>query len=74
MGILDLMLRWPVLRRIASGSVCPHCAVGCGQDTYDKDERIIDIKGDSDSPMSRGHLCPEGSATFQFVTGTHAAF
>ena len=52
-------------------SVCPYCAVGCGQDVYVKDERIIDIEGDPDSPISRGRLCPKGAATFQLVTGSH---
>jgi formate dehydrogenase major subunit len=52
-------------------SVCPYCAVGCGQDVYVKDGRILDIEGDPDSPISRGCLCPKGAATFQLVTGTH---
>jgi formate dehydrogenase major subunit len=45
--------------------------VGCGQDIYVKDGRILDIEGDPDSPISRGRLCPKGAATFQLVTGTH---
>jgi formate dehydrogenase major subunit len=52
-------------------SVCPYCAVGCGQLVYVKDERIIDIEGDPDSPISRGCLCPKGSASFQLVTNSH---
>jgi formate dehydrogenase major subunit len=52
-------------------SVCPYCAVGCGQNVYVKDGRILDIEGDDDSPISRGRLCPKGAATFQLVTGTH---
>ena len=54
-------------------SVCPYCAVGCGQLVYVKDERIIDIEGDPDSPVSQGCLCPKGAATFQLVTGSHRA-
>src|SRR5689334_18933416 len=50
------------------GSVCPFCAVGCGQLIYVKDEKIIDIEGDPESPISEGCLCPKGSATFQLVT------
>jgi formate dehydrogenase major subunit len=49
-------------------SVCPYCAVGCGQRVYVKDERVIQIEGDPDSPISRGHLCPKGSASKQLVT------
>src|SRR5581483_11033315 len=53
------------------GSVCPYCAVGCGQLVYVKDEKIIDIEGDPASPLSQGCLCPKGAATFQLVTGSH---
>ncbi|CAN5769775.1 hypothetical protein BH10CHL1_BH10CHL1_41140 [soil metagenome] len=52
-------------------SICPYCAVGCGQLVYVKDQKIIDIEGDPDSPISRGCLCPKGAATFQLVTGAH---
>src|SRR5437868_1339915 len=52
-------------------SVCPYCAVGCGQLVFVKDERIINIEGDPDSPISTGKLCPKGAATFQLVTGSH---
>jgi formate dehydrogenase major subunit len=52
-------------------SICPYCAVGCGQNVYVKDGRIIDIEGDPDSPISEGCLCPKGAATFQLVTGSH---
>jgi len=49
-------------------SVCPYCAVGCGQLVYVEDGRITQIEGDPDSPISRGRLCPKGSATRQLVT------
>lgn len=49
-------------------SVCPYCAVGCGQKIFVKDEEIIQIEGDKNSPVSRGRLCPKGSATKQLVT------
>jgi formate dehydrogenase major subunit len=52
-------------------SVCPYCAVGCGQLVYVQDGRITDIEGDPDSPLSHGCLCPKGAATFQLVTGSH---
>jgi formate dehydrogenase major subunit len=50
-------------------SVCPYCAVGCGQNVYVSQERVVQIEGDPDSPISRGRLCPKGSATLQLVTG-----
>jgi formate dehydrogenase major subunit len=51
-------------------SVCPYCAVGCGQNVYVRDERVIQIEGDPDSPVSRGRLCPKGSASLQLTTGS----
>jgi len=48
-------------------SICPYCAVGCGQRVYVKDERVIQIEGDPDSPISRGRLCPKGSASRSLV-------
>jgi formate dehydrogenase major subunit len=50
-------------------SVCPYCAVGCGQNVYVQDGRVTQIEGDPDSPVSRGRLCPKGAATRQLVTG-----
>jgi formate dehydrogenase major subunit len=52
-------------------SVCPYCAVGCAQNVYVKDEQVIQIEGNPDSPISRGRLCPKGSASKQLVTGSH---
>jgi formate dehydrogenase major subunit len=49
-------------------SVCPYCAVGCGQSVYVKDERVVHIEGDKDSPISRGRLCPRGSSSLSLVT------
>ncbi len=49
-------------------SVCPYCAVGCGQKIFVKDEKVIQIEGDPDSPISRGRLCPKGSASKNLVT------
>jgi formate dehydrogenase major subunit len=46
-------------------SICPYCAVGCGQRVYVKDEKVIQVEGDRDSPISRGRLCPKGSASRQ---------
>ncbi len=51
-------------------SICPYCAVGCGQDVYVRDGRVVQIEGDPDSPISRGRLCPKGSASLQLTTGT----
>ena len=56
-------------------SVCPYCAVGCGQRIFVKRveggevgrEKVVQIEGDSDSPISRGRLCPKGAASEQLV-------
>ena len=50
-------------------SICPYCAVGCAQDVFVADEKVIQIEGNPDSPISRGRLCPKGSASKQLVTG-----
>ncbi len=48
-------------------SICPYCAVGCGQRVYVEDGRITQIEGDPDSPISRGRLCPKGAASRSLV-------
>ncbi len=50
-------------------SVCPYCAVGCGQKVYVQGGQVTQIEGDPDSPVSRGRLCPKGSASLQLTTG-----
>ena len=52
-------------------SVCPYCAVGCGQLVYHRDGKLISIEGNPESPISEGHLCPKGAASFELLT--HAA-
>ena len=52
-------------RRNKVHSVCPYCAVGCGQLIYVKGGKVIDIEGNPDSPINAGTLCPKGANTFQ---------
>src|SRR6202048_2856219 len=49
-------------------SVCPYCAVGCGQLIFHKDGKLVSIEGDPESPISRGNLCPKGAASYQLLT------
>jgi formate dehydrogenase major subunit len=49
-------------------SICPYCAVGCGQLIYHRDGKLVSVEGDPKSPISRGHLCPKGANTFQLHT------
>jgi len=62
----ELQPRTATADRVAR-SVCPYCAVGCGQLVYVQDERVVQIEGDPDSPVNRGRLCPKGSASEQLV-------
>jgi formate dehydrogenase major subunit len=64
-----IMARTVTADRVAR-SVCPYCAVGCGQKVFVKDEKVIQIEGDPDSPVSRGRLCPKGSASKNLVTSS----
>jgi formate dehydrogenase major subunit len=56
-----------------SRSICPYCAVGCGQLIYHRNGRVISVEGDPESPISTGHLCPKGAATFELLTHTGRA-
>ena len=49
-------------------SVCPYCAVGCGQLIYHKQGQLVSIEGDPESPISRGRLCPKGADTYELHT------
>jgi len=48
-------------------SVCPYCAVGCGQLIYARQGKIIDVEGNPASPINGGTLCPKGSATYGLI-------
>ena len=49
-------------------SICPYCAVGCGQLVFHRGNQLVSIEGDPESPISRGRLCPKGSASFELLT------
>jgi formate dehydrogenase major subunit len=52
-------------------SVCPYCAVGCGQLVSVRDGQILNIEGNPESPVNRGTLCPKGAATYQLAVNPH---
>ena len=52
-------------------SICPYCAVGCGQLIYTKGGKIIDIEGNPESPVNEGTLCPKGANAFQLAVNPH---
>jgi formate dehydrogenase major subunit len=74
LGFTALYARTPN-QRIKQGkevpSVCPYCAVGCGQIVTAADGKIVDIQGNYDSPISVGTLCPKGAATYQLAVNPH---
>jgi formate dehydrogenase major subunit len=49
-------------------SICPYCGVGCGQLVYHRGNELVSIEGDPGSPISAGHLCPKGAASYELVT------
>ena len=55
----------------ATRSICPFCAVGCGQLIFHRDGSVVSVEGDPESPISGGRLCPKGAATHELLT--HAA-
>jgi len=52
-------------------SVCPYCAVGCGQLVFHRENTVLAIEGDPESPISAGHLCPKGAASHELVSHAH---
>ena len=60
-------LGWKLDRTRTVPSVCPYCAVGCGQLLSVRDGKLVNVEGNPDSPISRGNLCPKGAASFQLT-------
>jgi len=56
---------------VKTESVCPYCAVGCGQLIYTKNGTVVDIEGNPESPINEGTLCPKGANTYQLSTNPH---
>ena len=62
-----LPLDWKLERTNVVPSICPYCAVGCGQLMHVRDGKLINVEGNPDSPISRGNLCPKGAASYQLT-------
>ena len=41
-------------------TICPYCGVGCRLELSVKEDRIISIHPDRESPVNRGHACVKG--------------
>jgi len=67
LAVATLPLDWKIERTEVVPSICPYCAVGCGQLMHVRDGKLINIEGNPDSPISRGNLCPKGAASFQLT-------
>jgi len=52
-------------------SICPYCAVGCSTLIYTKNNEVIDIEGNPNSPINEGTLCPKGANSFQLHHNPH---
>ena len=50
-----------------STTICPYCAVGCGEIVSASDGKVINIEGDPDHPINEGSLCSKGSALYQLA-------
>lgn len=48
-------------------SVCRICHGGCGAILYVENGKLIKVKGDKDSPLSKGWMCIKGLATPEIV-------
>src|SRR4051812_40337655 len=48
-------------------SICPYCAVGCGQRYWTRDGKVTQNEGAPDTPISPGRLCPKGAPSKQLV-------
>jgi len=80
--IAELIERWPVARQLRSGDFFGRGETSASRRTRElqphieeaelvhvKHEKVVNIEGDPDSPISRGRLCPKGAATRSLVTG-----
>src|SRR5262245_35574491 len=48
-------------------SVCRSCHGGCGVLLHVKDDKLIKVEGDPQSPLNHGRLCPIGTVTLDLV-------
>ncbi len=56
-----------IRRATQSITICPYCAVGCGQIVSVADGKVVNVEGDPDHPINQGALCSKGAALFQIA-------
>jgi len=60
---------FPLRKRVGeTPTICPFCAVGCGAIVATRGDRVINIEGDPEHPISQGSLCSKGMALSQLNT------
>jgi formate dehydrogenase major subunit len=69
--VASLPQDWKIVSTKVVPSVCPYCAVGCGLLVHVRDDQVVNIEGNPDSPINRGTLCPKGAASFQLTVNPH---
>ena len=47
--------------------VCSFCSGSCGIELIVKDNKIIEVRGDRNHPISKGYICPKGRALPEIV-------
>ncbi len=47
--------------------ICSFCGGNCGIELLVKDNKIIEVKGDKNHPISKGFICPKGKALPEIV-------
>ena len=50
-------------------SACRMCHGGCGVLVHVEDGKVVKVKGDPESPLNKGKLCPKGAACISFYFG-----
>ncbi len=48
-------------------TICPYCAVGCGQILYVINGKVVNVEGDPKHPINQGSLCSKGNALLQIA-------
>lgn len=50
-----------------TATVCPYCGVGCGLLLETRDNRVIGVRGNPDSPVNWGRTCVKGAFGYGFI-------
>jgi formate dehydrogenase alpha subunit len=48
-------------------TVCSYCGVGCNMELHVKDNEIVKVSADRNSPVNNGRLCVKGRFGFDYV-------